>query len=128
MLPFNFFFLVVVWIFGLCCSSDKASGQIWRVSTPPQSLLSRTVPEWSTSVRNPLTCSSLTYQPVQDVKQLERGRLSYHKSLRQEVRRECVRQAQDGKRNTKQCGEDSHCLCSLCGKKVHLCVGPKAWK
>lgn len=41
-------------------------------------LLSRTVPEGSTSVRNPLMCSALAYQSVQDVKQLVRGRLSYH--------------------------------------------------
>lgn len=40
-------------------------------------LLSRTVPEGSTSVRNPLMCSALAYQSVQDVKQLVRGRLSY---------------------------------------------------
>lgn len=63
-------------------------------------LLSRTVPEGSTSVRNPLMCSALAYQSVQDVKQLVRGRLSYHNSPQQKVKQECVRQAQAGKTDT----------------------------
>lgn len=72
---------------------DKASGQIWWVSTPPESLLSSAAPpkKESTCVRNPLMCCSVTYQSARGEEQLERRRLGYHNSSEQEVKQECVR-------------------------------------
>lgn len=94
----------------LCCSSDKASGQIWWVSTPPESLLSRTVPEGSPSVINPLMRSSLI--------NLCKTRNSWRGGdwvITKAHNRRWGGNVEDKRKpgNQIHCGEESTCLCSL---------------